>query len=115
MVYQGVVAGRFSPSRFVDLVSTTPAKLFGLYPEKGNIAVGSDADLVLWNPDATTTVTQSALHHGGDYSLYEGKQVRGLPGTVLSRGEVIVEAGRFVGEAGRGRFIKRKRYDRSRF
>lgn len=115
MVYQGVVAGRFSPSRFVDLVSTTPAKLFGLYPEKGNIAVGSDADLVLWNPDATTTVTQSALHHGGDYSLYEGQQVRGLPGTVLSRGEVIVEQGQFVGDAGRGRFLKRKRYDRSRF
>ena len=109
MVYQGVVAGRFSPSRFVDLVSTTPAKLFGLYPEKGNIAVGSDADLVLWNPDATTTVTQSALHHGGDYSLYEGQQVRGLPGTVLSRGEVIVEQGQFVGDAGRGRFLKRKR------
>lgn len=115
MVYQGVVAGRFSPSRFVDLVSTTPAKLFGLYPEKGNIAVGSDADIVLWNPDATTTITQSNLHHGGDYSLYEGKEVRGLPSTVLSRGEVIVEDGQFIGSAGRGRFIKRKRYDRSRF
>lgn len=115
MIYQGVVAGRFSPSRFVDLVSTTPAKLFGLYPEKGNIAVGADADLVLWNPDATTTISQSALHHGGDYSLYEGQQVRGLPTMVLSRGEIIVEGGSFVGEVGRGRFIKRKRYDRSRF
>jgi dihydropyrimidinase len=116
LMHDGAVVQRgLSLNRLVQWTATAPAKMFGLFPRKGTIAVGSDADLVLWNPDATTTVTQSALHHGGDYSLYEGKQVRGLPGTVLSRGEVIVEAGRFVGEAGRGRFIKRKRYDRSRF
>jgi dihydropyrimidinase len=112
MVYQAVNQGRFSISRFVDLVSTTPARLFGLYPQKGSIAVGSDADLVIWDPDATTTVTQSMLHHGGDYSLYEGQDVRGLPVTVVSRGEVIVDDRAFVGTAGRGQFIKRKRYDR---
>lgn len=112
MVYQAVNQGRFSISRFVDLVSTTPARLFGLYPQKGSIAVGSDADLVIWDPDATATVTQSMLHHGGDYSLYEGQEVRGLPTTVISRGEVIVEDRAFVGDAGRGQFIRRKRYNR---
>ncbi|WP_245895381.1 dihydropyrimidinase [Devosia submarina] len=114
MVYQAVNQGRFSVSRFVDLVSTTPARLFGLYPQKGSIAVGSDADLVIWDPEAKTTITQSMLHHGGDYSLYEGQKVRGLPTTVVSRGEVIVEDRVFVGMAGRGRFIKRKRFDRGR-
>ncbi len=112
MVYQAVNQGRFSVSRFVDLVATTPARLFGLYPQKGSIAVGSDADLVIWDQDATATVTQSMLHHGGDYSLYEGKEVRGLPTTVISRGEVIVDDRVFVGSDGRGQFIKRKRFDR---
>lgn len=115
MVYQGVTSGRFSPSRFVDLVSTTPAKLFGLYPQKGNLAVGSDADIVLWDPEARATMTQSRLHHAADYSIYEGIEVRGLPMTVLSRGEVIVDNGDFVGARGRGQFIRRQRYDRSRF
>ncbi|HTM78828.1 MAG TPA: amidohydrolase family protein, partial [Devosia sp.] len=113
MVYQGVVQGRFSISRFVDLVATTPARLFGLYPHKGTIAVGSDADVVIWDPEATATMGQAMLHHGGDYSLYEGHDVRGLPITVVSRGEVIVEDRQFVGTPGRGRFIKRKRYDRA--
>lgn len=112
MVYQAVNQGRFSVSRFVDLVSTTPARLFGLYPQKGSIAVGSDADLVIWDQDATATITQSMLHHGGDYSLYEGKEVRGLPTTVISRGEVIVDDRVFVGADGRGQFIKRKRFNR---
>jgi dihydropyrimidinase len=113
MVYQGVNEGRFSITRFVELVATNPARLFGLYPAKGTIAVGSDADLVIWDPHATGTIRQSGLHHNADYSLYDGREVRGLPITVLSRGEVIVEDRQFVGAPGRGRFLKRKRFDRS--
>jgi dihydropyrimidinase len=113
MVYQGVSEGRFSVNRFVDLVATTPARLFGLFPQKGTIAVGSDADLVLWDPKTTATLTQANMHHQADYTLYEGRAVRGLPITVLRRGEVIVDKREFVGAAGTGRFIRRKRYDRA--
>lgn len=113
MVYQGVNDGRFSVNRFVDLVATTPARLFGLFPQKGTIAVGSDADLILWDPHASTEIAQANLHHGADYTLYEGHNVRGLPITVLRRGEVIVEKRIFVGKAGSGHFLRRKRYDRA--
>jgi dihydropyrimidinase len=107
MVYQGVNEGRLTLNRFVDLVATSPARMFGLYPHKGTIAIGSDADLLVWDPNAETTVTQSDLHHAVDYTLYEGQQVRGLPRTVTLRGQVIVENGEFVGEVGGGRFMHR--------
>lgn len=107
LVWQGVVRGEFSANRFVDLVSTQPAKLFGLYPDKGTIAAGVDADLVIWDPDLERTFTVDELHSAVDYTIYEGVHVRGGPHAVLSRGEVIVEQGRFRGEVGRGRFIAR--------
>jgi dihydropyrimidinase len=107
MVYQGVNEGRFSLNRFVDLVATTPARMFGLAPRKGTLAVGSDADFVVWDPNAEMTVTQSALHHAVDYTLYEGRAIRGLPRTVGLRGQVIVEDREFVGEPGGGQFLHR--------
>jgi len=107
MVYQGVNERKITLNRFVELVATGPARIFGLYPRKGTIAVGSDADLVVWNPEAEATITNGQLHHRVDYSLYEGMKVRGRPETVTLRGEVIVEGGRFVGAPGRGQFQPR--------
>ena len=106
----GVRGGRFPIQRFVQLVSTAPAKLFGLFPKKGTIAIGSDADLVLFDPNAVTTLSHKTLHMRVDYNPYEGRKVTGAPKTVVSRGEVIVEGGKFVGKAGRGRFLKRGTY-----
>ena len=108
MIFQGVNAGQLTLNRFVDLVATTPAKLFGLYPEKGTIAIGSDADVIIWNPAAELTITASALHQNVDYTVYEGRRVRGLPETVLLRGEVLVENRRFIGPSRTGRFLRRK-------
>ncbi len=108
--YQGVNDGRLTLNRFVDLVSTTPARIFGLHPRKGTIAIGSDADLVIWNPSAELTMTKSELHENVDYTLYEGKRIKGLPETVTLRGEVIVENRQFVGQPGHGRFLERKRF-----
>jgi dihydropyrimidinase len=110
-VYQGVNAGRISLNRFVDLVATTPAKIFGLHPAKGTIAVGSDADLAIWDPLAELTLTQSVLHHAVDYTAYEGMKIRGVPKTVLLRGNVIVKNREYVGQPGSGRFLRRKRFD----
>jgi dihydropyrimidinase len=110
MVYQGVHHGWLTPSRFVDLTATTPAKIFGLYPQKGKIAVGSDADLLIWDPHLTRTITQESLHHRVDYTLYEGKEVHGGPRLVMLRGQTIMESGEFTGESGYGAFISRARY-----
>lgn len=103
----GVNQGRLRLSRWVDLVSTAPAKMFGLFPRKGAIAKGSDADIVIWNPDAEVTVSARTHHMRVDYSLYEGFQLRGSAELVLSRGEVIVEEGAWLGRYGRGRFLMR--------
>jgi dihydropyrimidinase len=103
----GVRAGRIDAHRFVELTSTGPAKIFGLWPRKGTIAVGSDADLVIWNPGKEVTLSAATLHMRVDYSPYEGRVVRGAPTTVLSRGDVVVDNGAFVGARGRGRFVKR--------
>jgi dihydropyrimidinase len=111
MVYQGVNARRITLNRFVELVSTGPARMFGLYPAKGTVAVGSDADLVIWDPNAETTITNRALHHNVDYTLYEGMKVRGRPETVTLRGGVIIEQGRYVGTPGSGRFLPRARFE----
>jgi dihydropyrimidinase len=111
LVYTGGVhGGRFSPNRFVQLVATAPAKLFGLFPRKGTIAVGSDADLVLFDANAEQVISAASHHMRVDYSMFEGIRVKGLPKTVLSRGLAIVENGKFVGRAGSGEFIKRQRY-----
>ena len=111
LIYSGGVAqGRFSVNRFVELVSTTPAKLFGLYPRKGTIAVGTDADLVIFDPTRKHTISAKTHHMRVDYSMFEGIQVTGMPDVVLSRGRVIVEADKFVGHPGAGEFLKRSLY-----
>ncbi|MDO8837003.1 MAG: dihydropyrimidinase [Vicinamibacterales bacterium] len=107
LLWEGVRQGRLSPRRFVDLVAAQPARLFGLWPRKGTIAVGSDGDLVLWDPEREVTLSAATLHMRVDYSPYEGRVVRGAPAAVLSRGEVIVDHGVFTGRAGRGQFLKR--------
>src|SRR5439155_21819933 len=99
--------GRISMNRFVEITATAPAKIFGMYPKKGTIAVGSDADLVVWDPDKEHVLSQKTLHMRVDYSPFEGRKMVGAPSAVLSRGEVIVEGGQFHGRTGRGRFLKR--------
>jgi dihydropyrimidinase len=106
----GVLGGRISLNRFVELTSTNPAKMMGLYPKKGTIAVGTDGDIVVFDPNATLTFGWDTLHMRVDYNPYEGRQVRGVPTTVLSRGNVIIDQGRFLGKPGNGKFVTRKTY-----
>ena len=103
----GVVQGRITANRWVELTATTPAKIMGLFPKKGTIAVGSDADIVVWDPKAQHTLSAKTHHMRVDYNPYEGRKVRGKATVVLSRGEMIVEDGAFKGRKGRGRFLKR--------
>ena len=111
LIYSGGVAsGRFSANRFVELVSTTPAKLFGLYPRKGTIAVGSDADLVIFDPHRTHTISAATHHMRVDYSMFEGIKVTGMADVVLSRGRVVVDGDKFLGRAGQGEFLRRSTY-----
>lgn len=111
MVYQGVNEGHIALDRFVDIVSTNPARLFGLYPRKGTIAVGSDADIVIWDPEAEMTMSKAAIHGNVDYTLFEGMPVKGLPRTVLLRGDVIVEGREYVGAEAGGQFLPRAAFD----
>jgi dihydropyrimidinase len=104
----GVRAGKIDMHRFVEIVSTNPAKMFGLWPKKGTIAVGSDGDMVLFDPEKETTLSAKTHHMRVDYNPYEGRVVRGGPAMVLSRGEVIVDHGEFKGRPGRGQFVKRQ-------
>ncbi len=104
----GVRQGRISLNRWVELTSASPAKIFGLFPRKGTIAPGSDADIVLFNPEKSTKLSAKTLHMKVDYNPYEGREVTGVSETVISRGKVIVENGRFVGRVGSGVFLKRK-------
>jgi dihydropyrimidinase len=110
----GVVGGRITKERWVEIVSTAPARLFGMYPRKGAVAVGSDADLVVYDPTATRTISAKTHHMAVDYSVYEGRQVRGRSDVVLSRGSVIVRDGEFTGRKGHGRFVKRATADFAR-
>ena len=103
----GVRAGRISLARFVELTATNPAKLFGLYPRKGEIAPGSDADLVIWDPGKEIIWSAATHHMRVDYNPYEGFVVKGAPEVVWSRGRLVVEGGAFVGRAGAGQFLKR--------
>jgi dihydropyrimidinase len=108
LVYDGGVRqGRISLNRFVELTSTSPAKIFGLFPKKGTIAPGSDADIVVFDPEKTVTLSAKTLHMNVDYNPYEGREVTGATDTVISRGRVIIDRGKFVGRAGAGSFIKR--------
>ena len=109
----GVVEGRISLNRFVELTSTASAKMFGLFPKKGTIAVGSDADIVIFNPDRkeTISVNNSVTHHMKvDYNAYEGFEVTGVSETVISRGKIIVENCEYLGKKGDGQFLKRGLY-----
>ncbi len=108
LYHYGVSAGKISLNRFVELVSTTPAKLFGLYPRKGELAAGSDADIVIWDPQAEHLISSKTHHMRCDYSMFEGFRVKGNAKMVLSRGEVIVEHGKFQGRTGRGSFLRRE-------
>jgi dihydropyrimidinase len=111
LIYTGGVHGkRFSPNRFVEVVSTAPAKLFGLFPRKGTVAVGSDADLVIFDPNERQVISVKTHHMRVDYSMFEGIQVTGVPNTVLSRGRPVIEAGKFVGRPGSGQFLRRQTY-----
>jgi dihydropyrimidinase len=111
LIYQGgVVKGGMSVSQFVEVTSTNAAKIFGLYPKKGTIQVGSDADLVVFDPnrEETVSVKNDRTHcMRVDYNLYEGMKVRGFPEIVISRGNIVARDGRFVGKKGTGRFLKR--------
>ena len=108
LIYNGgVVGGRISVNRFVEITSTAQAKIFGLFPRKGTIAVGSDADIVIFDPEEEMTISAKTHHMRVDYSAYEGMKVRGVTKTVLSRGELVIEEGKYVGRAGRGSFLKR--------
>jgi dihydropyrimidinase len=106
----GVRGGRFSLNRWIELCCTNPAKLFGMYPRKGTIAPGTDADVVVWDPEATYTITAAKQHQRTDYNLYEGMEVTGMPSVVLSRGRVLVQDGEWKGEQGAGKFVHRKRF-----
>jgi dihydropyrimidinase len=107
LVYQGVVMGELSLARWVETCATTPARMFGLYPRKGVIAPGSDADIVIYDPEATTTISASTHHMALDHSAYEGIEIAGGVRTVISRGRVIVQGGAYHGAAGHGRYLRR--------
>lgn len=104
----GVRAGKLSPNRFVALTSTNPAKIFGLYPKKGAIVPGADADLVIWDPDQRLTYGAAHAHHRTDYNLYEGWELVGFPEKVFLRGNLIVDKGEWFGRAGMGRYLPRQ-------
>jgi dihydropyrimidinase len=104
---KGVGEGRITVNEFVALTSTNHAKMYGLYPHKGAIGVGFDADIVLWDPNKRETIRQEIMHHGADYTPYEGMAVTGWPVVTMLRGKIVAEDGRIVGEKGDGKFLKR--------
>jgi dihydropyrimidinase len=106
----GVRGGRISLNRMVELLSTNPAKLFGLYPRKGTIAVGSDADIVVFDPERKQTITAANSHSKTDYNLYEGTEVTGVPELVMLRGQVLVENDELVAQPGVGQFVARAKF-----
>jgi dihydropyrimidinase len=110
---EGVKKGRITIHQFVDIMSTRIAKLFGLFPQKGTIAVGSDADIVIFDPHIERTISVETHHMAVDYSAFEGLKVTGQPVSVLSRGEFVIRDQQFVGEPGRGQYLKRAKYSKS--
>jgi dihydropyrimidinase len=107
LIFQGVAMGEISLARWVDVTAATPARMFGLFPKKGIIAPGSDADIVLYDPNATHTISVDTHHMNVDYSAYEGMAVKGRVTAVLSRGTVLIENDRYVGREGYGQFLRR--------
>ena len=110
----GVVGGHITRERWVAVTSTAPAKLFGMYPRKGAVTVGSDADLVVYDPNRKRTISAKTHHMDVDYSCYEGRTVQGASDVVMSRGSVVVRNGEFTGRKGHGTFIRRATADYSR-
>jgi dihydropyrimidinase len=107
LLHQGVAAGELSLARWVEVAATTPARMFGLYPRKGTIQPGADADIVIYNPAARQVLSAAAHHMNVDYSAYEGMEITGQVETVLSRGRFVIDAGEYRGEPGHGRFLRR--------
>ena len=110
----GVVAGKITKERWVSITSTAPAKLFGMYPRKGAVTVGSDADLVIYDPNRHRVISAATHHMAVDYSCYEGRTVQGASDIVMSRGSVVVRNGEFTGRKGHGKFLKRAPADYAR-
>lgn len=109
---EGVVTGRITLSRFVELTSTNPARLFGLYPRKGEIAVGSDADIVLWDPGARRTIDGASMQSRAGYCVYDGWKVQGWPTIVIRRGQVVMEDGEITVQPGEGGWLRRHEAER---
>ena len=103
---------RLPLQRFVETTSTSAARIFGLFPRKGTIREGSDADIVIWDPTQTATVTAAADLSNADYTVYEGSKVTGWPVTTIRRGEIVYERGQITGRAGTGQLISRQRWHR---
>ncbi len=110
LLHEAVNEGKLSLNRFVEITSTAPAKIFGLYPRKGSLAIGADADLVVWDPKKRFTLSAENLHMRVDYAAYPEKTVTGAPAYVFSRGELVVQDSQFVGKPGRGQFLKRSTF-----
>jgi dihydropyrimidinase len=107
LVWEGVQTGRITVEDWVRLCSEAPARTFGLFPAKGHLGVGADADVVVWDPERRQSLDAAALHMRVDHSPYEGKVATGWPALVLSRGRVVAEAGQPRGEPGWGRYVAR--------
>ncbi len=110
----GVVGGRISRERWVEITATAPAKMFGMYPQKGAIAVGSDADLLVYDPNRRHTISAATHHMDVDYSIFEGRSVQGASDVVMSRGTILVRDGAWVGPGANGRFLRRSAVDHTR-
>ena len=111
LMFQRVRAGQLSPNRWVELIATNPAKMFGLYPRKGTIAPGFDADIVIFDPTRERVLSSESHHMNVDYSCYEGMKVWGLPEVVMQRGTVLVQEGEWFGKEGQGNFVPRSRFE----
>jgi dihydropyrimidinase len=107
LMYQGVVTGELTLERWVELTSTTPARMFGMYGKKGVIAPGADADIVVYDPKGHTTISQATHHMNMDHSAWEGFEIDGHVDTVLSRGKVVIDDNQYLGAKGDGQFVKR--------
>lgn len=112
---EGVNKGRLTLNQFVSLTSTEAAKLYGMHPRKGTIAIGSDADIAIWDPNETRTVNVADQHDAMDYTPYEGMQLTGWPVTVLSRGQRVIDGGKLVAKPGQGRYVMRDKIDLTGF
>ena len=104
---EGVNTGRLTPSEFVAVTSANAAKLFNIYPQKGSVSVGADADLVVWDPTGTKTLSAKTQFSKGDYNVFEGRTVKGIPSHTLSQGKLVFVQGDLRAERGAGRYLKR--------